>query len=128
MLHLVATRTGGAGASVAKLLLASGAKDFRVSRDLVRITTHASALNGTLEFRSIQEGYLPIHMAVEVGNMHVTKELLNMNADGQVKSTYGPKQETAFHAATRRRDIELLRILSDQGSPVDAVNVTLALL
>ena len=59
-----------------------------------------------------------------MGNLHVTKELLNMNGDVQVKATYGPKNETAFHAATRRRDIELLRILSDNGSPVDAVNVT----
>lgn len=55
--------------------------------------------------------------------MHVTKELLNMNGDFQVKATFGPKMENAFHAATRRRDIELLRILNDQGSPVDAVNV-----
>ncbi len=58
-----------------------------------------------------------------MGNLHVTKELLNMNNDLQVKATFGPKQETAFHAATRRRDIELLRVLNDQGSPVDAVNV-----
>lgn len=70
-----------------------------------------------------QEGYLPLHVAVELGNLHVTKELLNMNADVQVKATYGPKAETAFHAATRRRDIELLRLLNDQGSPVDAINV-----
>lgn len=62
-------------------------------------------------------------MAVELGNLHVSKELLNMYTDVQVKATYGPKAETAFHAATRRRDIELLRLLSDQGSPVDAVNV-----
>lgn len=64
-----------------------------------------------------------MHIAVEIGNMHVTKELLNMNGDLQVKATFGPKMENAFHAATRRRDIELLRILNDQGSPVDAVNV-----
>ncbi len=55
--------------------------------------------------------------------MHVTKELLNMNGDLQVKATFGPKMEIAFHAATRRRDIELLRILNDQGSPIDATNV-----
>ncbi|KZS01165.1 Notch-regulated ankyrin repeat-containing protein, partial [Daphnia magna] len=102
VLHLVASRTGGSGASVAKMLLASGAKDFRLARDT--------------------EGYLPLHIAVEIGNMHVTKELLNMNGDLQVKATFGPKMENAFHAATRRRDIELLRILNDQGSPVDAVN------
>jgi hypothetical protein len=60
---------------------------------------------------------------VEIGNMHVTKELLNMNGDLQVKATFGPKMEIAFHAATRRRDIELLRILNDQGSPIDATNV-----
>lgn len=36
VLHLVASRTGGAGATVAKLLLASGAKDFRLARDQVR--------------------------------------------------------------------------------------------
>lgn len=36
MLHLVASRTGGSGASVAKMLLASGAKDFRLARDTVR--------------------------------------------------------------------------------------------
>ena len=70
-----------------------------------------------------QEGYLPLHIAVEMGNLHVTKELLNMNNDLQVKATFGPKMETAFHAATRRRDIELLRVLNDQGSLVDAVNV-----
>lgn len=77
----------------------------------------------TLAFRLAKEGYLPVHLAVEVGNMHVTKELLNMSADVQVRATYGAKSETAFHAATRRRDIELLRILSDNGSPVDAANV-----
>ena len=52
------------------------------------------------------------------------KELLNMYADVQVRATYGPKNETPFHAATRRRDIELMRLLNDNGSPVDAVNVS----
>lgn len=52
------------------------------------------------------------------------KELLNMYADVQVRATYGLKNETPFHAATRRRDIELMRLLNDNGSPVDAVNVS----
>lgn len=47
-----------------------------------------------------------------------------MYADVQVRATYGPKNETPFHAATRRRDIELMRLLNDNGSPVDAVNVS----
>ena len=48
-----------------------------------------------------------------------------MNADVQVRATYGPRGETAFHAATRRRDIELMRLLSDNGSQVDAINASL---
>lgn len=103
MLHLAAARTGGTSAGVAKLLLASGAKDFRTAKDL--------------------EGYLPVHVAIEAGNLHVTKELLSMNADVQIRATFGPKNDTAFHAATRRRDIELLRVLADAGSQVDAINV-----
>ena len=102
VLHLVAARTAGSAAGVAKLLLASGAKDFRLAKDLA--------------------GYLPVHVSVEAGNLHVTKELLSLNADVQVKAVFGPKKDTAFHAATRRRDVELLRVLSDSGSLVDAVN------
>ena len=71
-----------------------------------------------------QEGYLPLHVAIESGNIHVSRELLSHNADVQVKATYGLRAETAFHAAARRRDVELLRLLSENGSPIDATNVT----
>ena len=51
VLHLVASRTGGAGASVAKLLLASGAKDFRLARDQVRVYITKSGLRDGLDLR-----------------------------------------------------------------------------
>ena len=64
-----------------------------------------------------------MHIALESGNIHVSRELLCNNGDVQVKATYGVRTETAFHAAARKRDVELLRLLSDNGSQVDAVNV-----
>lgn len=48
-----------------------------------------------------------------------------MNTEPQIKAIFGPKKDTAFHAATRRREIEILRVLADAGSAVDAVNVNI---
>ena len=37
VLHLVASRTGGTGAAISKLLLTSGAKDMRLAKDDVSL-------------------------------------------------------------------------------------------
>lgn len=75
----------------------------------------------------IQQGFLPIHTATEYGNVAVAKELLNQNGESQVKTVCGPKAETVLHLATRRRDLDFLRLFTDQGIQVDARNVRLSL-
>ena len=62
-------------------------------------------------------------MAIENGNVLVAKELLSHNAEVQIKFTFGAKSDTAFHAAARRRDVDLLRLLAEHGAQVDARNV-----
>jgi ankyrin repeat protein len=71
----------------------------------------------------LQQGYLPLHVAIENGNVLVAKELLSHSAEVQIKLTFGTKSDTAFHAAARKRDVDLLRLLAEHGAQVDARNV-----
>lgn len=55
--------------------------------------------------------------------LKVVKELLTQVADGQLRATFGTKADTALHAAARRRDVDLVRLIVDAGANVDSKNV-----
>lgn len=50
------------------------------------------------------------------------RELLSSQAADQLRATT-PEGDTALHLATRRRDLDMVRILVDYGTNVDIQNV-----
>lgn len=50
------------------------------------------------------------------------RELLISQAADQLRATT-PEGDTALHLATRRRDVDMVRILVDYGASVDMQNV-----
>ena len=71
---------------------------------------------------NFQKGKIPLLLAVESGNQSMCRELLGSQAADQLRATT-PDGDTALHLATRRRDIDMVRILVDYGAAIDLQNV-----
>ncbi|KAL0267531.1 UNVERIFIED_CONTAM: hypothetical protein PYX00_009777 [Menopon gallinae] len=99
--HMVASRQTGTATSILRALLAAAGKEIRLRTDA--------------------KGKIPLLLAVESGNQSMCRELLSSQAADQLRATT-PEGDTALHLATRRRDLDMVRILVDYGTNVDIQN------
>ncbi|PFX27903.1 Ankyrin-3 [Stylophora pistillata] len=100
-LHMACSRPSGALEIVKTLLKASG-KDAKLLLD--------------------KSGSIPVYLAIMAGNQQVVKELLSSQAEQQVKIARGINGDTLLHAAVRKREIDIAKILVEYGCPVDVQN------
>ncbi|GAB6027875.1 hypothetical protein CHUAL_002089 [Chamberlinius hualienensis] len=100
-IHMVCSRTSGSSVSLLQLLLRMCNKECRVQPD--------------------KDGNIPLFLAIEAGNLGMCKELLSQMGDAQVRIKKA-NGETALHLATRRHDIDLVKMFVDYGANVDAQN------
>jgi len=100
-LHTACSRPSGALEIVKTLLKASG-KDAKLTTD--------------------KNGSTPLFLAVMAGNQQVVKELLASQAEQQVKITRGASGDTVLHAAVRKKDVDIAKILVESGCPIDLQN------
>ncbi|KAL5017010.1 hypothetical protein ScPMuIL_006599, partial [Solemya velum] len=100
-LHLACARPTGAITIVQALLRASG-KDGRLVTD--------------------KDGAIPLFLAAEGGNVTVCKDLLAQQTLPQLKMQKQDNGDAVLHIACRRRDLDLVKILLDSGSPIDLQN------
>lgn len=69
-----------------------------------------------------QKGKIPLLLAVETGNQSMCRELLGSQTAEQLRATT-PDGDTALHLATRKRDLDMVRILVDYSANIDMQNV-----
>lgn len=100
-LHMACGRPSGALEIVRTLLKVSG-KDPKLVTD--------------------KNGHTPLFLSVMVGNQQVVKELLSSQGEQQVKITSGTTVDTVLHAAARKKDVDIAKILVENGCPVDLQN------
>lgn len=71
----------------------------------------------------LQRGKIPLLLAVEAGNQSMCRELLSQSPQDQLKATTD-NGDTAIHLASRKKDVDMCRILVDYGANVDYQNVS----
>ena len=67
---------------------------------------------------------MPLVTAIEAGNNGLVKELLFHHAKEQVRDTRNSTKDTALHTACWTKHTDLVKVLVDAGSIVDAKNVS----
>lgn len=72
---------------------------------------------------SFQNGNIPLMLSVEVGNHGICRELLMVDAKEQLSVRRPDIRDTPLHIASRRKDIELMRLLIEKGAGVNLQNV-----
>lgn len=102
LLHIAASRPAGSSASVLRTLISALPKEARLVKDA--------------------EGNIPLLIALKNGMKLACQELLSYEAETQLKMTSGELNDTPFHIAARKRDIEICRLFVDSGANIDAVN------
>ena len=70
-----------------------------------------------------QDGNIPLFAAIEAGNQNVCRELLNHDAQEQIKYVREPLKDTALHLAGRKKDNDLVKLFIEAGAVVDGKNV-----
>ncbi|CAM9425723.1 unnamed protein product [Lampetra fluviatilis] len=100
-LHVAAARPTGALSTVLLLLKASG-KDARFVPD--------------------KEGSIALFPAIEAGNVAVCRELLSTGAEQQLHAHRTDNGDTALHLASKKKDLELARLLIESGANIDVQN------
>ncbi|XP_070555789.1 serine/threonine-protein phosphatase 6 regulatory ankyrin repeat subunit B-like isoform X2 [Ptychodera flava] len=100
-LHMASGRASGALSIVQNLLKVSG-KDSRLAKD--------------------KESSIPLMLAAEQGNVAVGKELLALYKDEQVKAIRSDSGDSALHLSCRRKDVDFIKLLCENGAPVDIQN------
>lgn len=76
---------------------------------------------------TIKEGNIPLLLAADTGNHGVCQELLNAYPKEQISYLRPETGETALHIATRRKDMDMLKMMVDAGGDVNIQNVGLLL-
>ena len=77
-----------------------------------------------LNIFSHQDGMLPLFLALEIGNHGVCRELLHALGKEQINTHVDSNGETGIHIATRKKDLDMLRLMVDNGGDVDQQNVS----
>lgn len=62
--------------------------------------------------------------AVELQNFGICRELLSLLSKEQLEAKRKKYGDTVLHIATRKRDLEMFRLLLDSGASVNSQNVT----
>ncbi|GBL94900.1 Ankyrin-2 [Araneus ventricosus] len=101
-LHIVCSRPTGQALTPLQLLLKATGKDARLTKD--------------------KAGNIPLMLAVEVGNHGICRELLMVDAKEQLSVRRPDIRDTPLHIASRRRDIDLMRLLIEKGAAVNLQN------
>lgn len=105
VIHLACTRRTGNNSAILRTLLCLMPPDARMEKDA--------------------NGNIPIFLALEHGLRGACQELLAVQAQEQLQATTGELNETPLHIATRKKDLEICRILTDAGADVNKQNVSL---
>lgn len=71
----------------------------------------------------LQDGNIPLFLAVEVGNHGVCRDLLGAMTKEQVNYIHPSTGNTALHLATKRKDLDIMRFLVECNSPINHQNV-----
>ena len=71
-----------------------------------------------------QDGNIPLFLALENGNHGVCRELLHVMPKEQINIHKPNTGETGIHIAMRKRDLDMLRLMVDNGGDVDQQNVS----
>ncbi|XP_031568765.1 ankyrin-3-like isoform X2 [Actinia tenebrosa] len=100
-LHMACSRPSGA-LEIVRILLKVSGKDCKLIQD--------------------KSGASPLFLAVSVGNQQVVKELLFSQAEQQVNLIKTETGETCLHAAVKRKDLEITKILIESNCPIDVKN------
>ncbi|XP_018587449.2 transient receptor potential cation channel, subfamily N, member 1 isoform X2 [Scleropages formosus] len=100
-LHYAASQATGA-INVVQTLLKCSKKEARLVQD--------------------KDGYLPLFLAIEAGNMGTVKELLGALTEAQLTARRKENGDSALHISCRRRDVEMVKVLAEHGANVDMQN------
>ncbi|RWS27838.1 ion channel nompc-like protein [Leptotrombidium deliense] len=101
-IHVIASKPTGAAVIPLQLILRSSPKEIRLIPD--------------------SDGNIPLFLAVETGNHGVCRELLMALPKEQTALVKPITLETTAHTATKKRDMEMLRLVVDAGCDVNARN------
>lgn len=71
-----------------------------------------------------KDGYIPLFQALENGNHGVCRELLHAMAKEQINTHIPSTGETGIHIGLRKKDLDMLRLMVDNGGDVDQQNVS----
>lgn len=72
----------------------------------------------------VQNGMTPLVLCIENENIVLARELLAEAAFDQVNVKIPPKNETPAFFALRKRDMDMLKMLVEEGANVNAQNVS----
>eukprot|EP00794_Sanderia_malayensis_P004801 gene4801-5428_t len=67
-------------------------------------------------------GYCPLHIASTTRNSLLVKELLQSHVEEQIKATDKEYRDTPLHVAARYKDVDIIRILVENGANVEERN------
>lgn len=70
-----------------------------------------------------KDGNIPLFLALENGNHGVCRELLHVLGKEQINMHIPSTGETGIHIAMKKRDIDMMRLMVDNGGDVDQQNV-----
>ncbi|XP_056378829.1 serine/threonine-protein phosphatase 6 regulatory ankyrin repeat subunit A-like isoform X2 [Hyla sarda] len=100
-LHYTAQRPNGA-INVIQTLLRVSHKEARLIQD--------------------KDGCIPLFLAIESGNVGISKELLSTHTDAQLRATSKKYGDCALHTSCRKRDVDTAKLLVEYGASVDCQN------
>uniref|UniRef100_A0A3P8Z511 Ion transport domain-containing protein n=1 Tax=Esox lucius TaxID=8010 RepID=A0A3P8Z511_ESOLU len=69
-----------------------------------------------------KDGCIPLHLAVETGNVGIVKELLGHQSEPQLTAQKTGSGDAALHICCRRKDTEMAKVLIQYGANVDIQN------
>ncbi|CAB1350814.1 unnamed protein product [Coregonus sp. 'balchen'] len=69
-----------------------------------------------------KDGCIPLLLAVEAGNVGIVKELLGTLSEPQLRAQKTGSGDAALHVCCRRKDLEMAKVLIENGANVDIQN------
>uniref|UniRef100_A0A803KH73 Phosphatidylinositol N-acetylglucosaminyltransferase subunit Y n=1 Tax=Xenopus tropicalis TaxID=8364 RepID=A0A803KH73_XENTR len=72
---------------------------------------------------NLQDGCIPLVLAIEAGNLGICKELLSATPEAQLRAVSKKSGDTALHVSCRKRDADAAKLLVEYGASVDCQNV-----